>query len=75
MSYIQNGNIPIRHSPPTTPHSMPGPPQTGPGGGMGWGGMGGKPVWAYSHIGHRMLDIYLSLSLSLSIYIYINIDS
>ena len=41
------------------PH--PGPAADGPS--MGWGWVGGNPLWVYFHIGYRILDIY--------IYIYI----
>ena len=48
---------------------MPGPPQTGLGGeGMGWGGVGGNPLWVYFHIGYRILDIYIYISIYIFMY-------
>ena len=50
----------MRDSHPTPPHAPPGPSADGPG--MGWGGAGGNPLWAYFHIGYRILDIHIYIS-------------
>ena len=44
--------------PPTPPTPCWGRPQRGRGGGT-WGGVGGKPLWVYFHIGYRTLDTYV----------------
>ena len=60
MSYIQHGNILIRDSPHNLPTSCPLPTPLVPAAAryaVGWGVV--NPLRMYSHIGDRMLDIYL----------------
>ena len=72
ISYIQYGNIPIRDSPPPHPTPCWGRPQRGRGGGsMGWGGVGGNPVWVYFHIGYRIMDFLFFIYIYIYVYILV----
>ena len=60
--------MPIRDSPPPSPHRTPcltRGPMWRLRHGVGWGGV--NPLWVYFHIGYRILDIYLYIY----IYIYV----
>ena len=61
MTAIYQKGIPL---PPTPPHAAPRPVCGGP----GMGGVGVNPLWVYSHIGYRILDIYLHMYIHICVY-------